>query len=58
MKYILFAWYSHGACGGMNDLVKRSDSIEELEKYFRENYTFYHEGHIVNAKSLRVEKEL
>lgn len=60
MKYMLFAWYAHDACGGMNDLIKWSDSTEDLEYHFNKRYSegYYTEGQIVNATSLQVEKEL
>lgn len=60
MKYMLFAWYSNDACGGMNDFLKWGDSVEDLEEYFKECYVegYCTNGQIVNATSLEVEKEL
>lgn len=60
MKYMLFAWYSHDACGGMNDFIMWGDSIEDLEGAFDIMYKeqFCTNGQIVNATSLQVEKEL
>ena len=73
MKHMLFAWFDYYPSGGMNDFKGLFNTVKEAEAEFKmgliplyaenmqdaEDYRIsYNHGQIVNATSLKVEKEL
>lgn len=53
-QYILFAYYSRSANGGMDDMRGSFDTIQEAESYY--NRHNWEEAQIVNRDTWEIEK--